>query len=132
MSLAFFCVCLYIQLAGLHSLYRGVKDTLENCSTKRVVWSLLKIINNLLTDMVIVLWRINFKCIRSLKEHFCRLSCYPCLVVETRTEQWRKWLYSSYHLSFVNALDRTSIQCFQIESQGPLLHSCSFARFRRD
>ena len=28
-------------------------------------------------------------------------------------------------LSFVNALDRTSIQCFQIPSQGPLLHSFS-------
>jgi len=28
-------------------------------------------------------------------------------------------------LSFVNALDRTSIQCFQISSQGPLLHSFS-------
>jgi len=26
-------------------------------------------------------------------------------------------------LSFVNALDRISIQCFQISSQGPLLHS---------
>jgi len=25
--------------------------------------------------------------------------------------------------SFVNTLDRTSIQCFQIPSQGPLLHS---------
>jgi len=28
-------------------------------------------------------------------------------------------------LSFVNALDRTSIQCFQIPSQGSLLHSFS-------
>jgi len=28
-------------------------------------------------------------------------------------------------LSFVNALDRTSIQCFQISSQGPLLYSFS-------
>jgi len=28
-------------------------------------------------------------------------------------------------LSFVNAFDRTSIQCFQIPSQGPLLHSFS-------
>jgi len=26
-------------------------------------------------------------------------------------------------LSFVNVLDRISIQCFQISSQGPLLHS---------
>jgi len=36
-------------------------------------------------------------------------------------------------LSFVNALDRTSIQCFQISSQGPLLHSFSlFAKLRHD
>jgi len=28
-------------------------------------------------------------------------------------------------LSFVNALDRTSIQCFQISSQGPLSYSFS-------
>jgi len=28
-------------------------------------------------------------------------------------------------LSFVNTLDRTSIQCFQISSQGPLIHSFS-------
>ena len=28
-------------------------------------------------------------------------------------------------LSFVNTLDRTSIQCLQISSQGPLLHSFS-------
>jgi len=28
-------------------------------------------------------------------------------------------------LSFLNALDRTNIQCFQISSHGPLLHSFS-------
>ena len=55
-------------------------------STKRVVWSLLIFTNGLLSNMVIVLWRINFKCIPCIKEHFCRQSCYPCLVAETRTE----------------------------------------------
>ena len=41
------------------------------------VWSLL-ITNDLLPDMVIVLWRINFKSIPCMREHFCRQSCYPC------------------------------------------------------
>jgi len=49
--------------------------------TQRVVWSLL-ITNDLLPDMVIVLWRINFKTIPFMKEHFCRQSCYPCLVAK--------------------------------------------------
>jgi len=48
---------------------------------KRVVWSLL-ITNDLLPDMVIVLWRINFKSIPCMREHFCRQSCYPCLVAK--------------------------------------------------
>jgi len=48
---------------------------------KRVVWSLL-ITNDLLLDIVIVLWRINFKSIPWMREHFCRPSCYPCLVAK--------------------------------------------------
>jgi len=36
-------------------------------------------------------------------------------------------------LSFVNAFDRTSIQCFQISSQGSLIHSFNlFARLKQD
>ena len=49
--------------------------------TQRVIWSLL-ITNDLFPDMVIVLWRINFKSIPCMKEHFCRQSCYPCLVAK--------------------------------------------------
>ena len=49
--------------------------------TQRVVWNLM-ITNDLLPDMVIVLWRINFKSIPCMKEHFCRQSCYPCLVAK--------------------------------------------------
>ena len=48
---------------------------------KRVVWSLL-ITNDLLPDMGIVLWRINFKSIPCMREHFCRQSCYPRLVAK--------------------------------------------------
>jgi len=48
---------------------------------KRVVWSLL-MTNDLLRDMVIVLWRINFKSIPCMREHFCRQICYPCLVAK--------------------------------------------------
>jgi len=32
--------------------------------------------------MGIVLWRINFKSIPCMREHFCRQSCYPCLVAK--------------------------------------------------
>jgi len=32
--------------------------------------------------MDIVLWRINFKSIPCMREHFCRQSCYPCLVAK--------------------------------------------------
>ena len=48
---------------------------------KRVIWSLL-ITNDLLPDMVIVLWRINLKPIPCMREHFCRQSCYPCLIAK--------------------------------------------------
>ena len=59
------------------------KDTLETWQhTKRVVWNLLIITNDLLPDMVIVLWKINFKSIPCMKEHFCRQSCYPYLVAK--------------------------------------------------
>ena len=48
---------------------------------KKVVWSLL-ITNDLLRDMVIVLWRINFKSIPWMREHFYKQSCYLCLVAK--------------------------------------------------
>jgi len=43
-----------------------------------------QITNDLMPDLVIVLWRINFKSIPSLEEHRCRHSCYCCLVTETK------------------------------------------------
>jgi len=42
-----------------------------------------QITNELLPDLVVVLWRINFKSIPSLEEHWCWHSCYSCLVAET-------------------------------------------------
>jgi len=85
-SLVCVCVCISNQQV-FTPLYRDAKDTLEIANTlKRVVWSLIIITNDLLLDMVIVLWRINFKCILSLKEHWCKHSCYSCLDAETQTE----------------------------------------------
>jgi len=52
---------------------------------KRVVWSFWSITNDSLPDMFIVLWRSNFKCLPCMKEHWCRQSCYPCLVAETNS-----------------------------------------------
>ena len=119
-----FCVCLYAPTSKSSLLYIEVWKIRWKvvCTKKRVVWSLLKITNDLLPDIVTVLWMINFKCIPSLKEHFCRQSCYSCLVAETRVEEV---VVQFVQLSFVNALDRRRIQCFQISSQGPLLHSFS-------
>jgi len=65
-------------------LYRGVRWTLWIASTsKKSRLKLWSITNDSLRDMVVVLWRINFKCIPCIKEHCCRQSCYPCLVAET-------------------------------------------------
>jgi len=94
-SLPFECVCIAF-LSGLYSvcmfLYPTWKPSLlyivmwkrrwRTASThKRVVWSLL-ITNDLLSDMVIVLWKINFKFIPCMREHFCGQSCYSCLVAK--------------------------------------------------
>ena len=50
-SLVYVCVCISNQQV-FTSLNRGVKDTLEIASTsKRVVWSLIKITNDLLPDL---------------------------------------------------------------------------------
>jgi len=42
------------------------------------------ITNDLMPNLVIVLWRINFKSITSLEEQRCRHICYSCLVTETK------------------------------------------------
>jgi hypothetical protein len=66
-------------------LYRGVKETLWNSQhIKKSRLKLDQITNDLLPDMVIVLWRINFKSISSLEEYGCRHSCCFCLVAETK------------------------------------------------
>ena len=92
-SLAFVCVCIAWLSAVLYSviptrrfslLYIEVwkrRWRIASTHTQRVVWSLL-ITNDLLPDMVIVLRRINFKSIPCMEEHFCRQSCYPCLVAK--------------------------------------------------
>ena len=96
-SLAFLNACVLLSfLHVVYSLYLYLYPTWKpsllyivvwkrrwrTASThKRVVWSLL-ITNYLLPDMVIVLWRINFKSIPWMREHFCRQSCYSCLVAK--------------------------------------------------
>ena len=53
MSFVFVCV-FYFKQQVFTPLYRSVKDTLENVSTsKRDVWTLIKIINDLLSDMLL-------------------------------------------------------------------------------
>jgi len=80
--------------------------------------------------MVIVLWRINFKCTPSLKDHCCRHTCYIFLSWCRDTNRVvEEVVVQSVHMSFVNALERTSIQCFQILSKQPLLHSFSLLQY---
>ena len=43
-----------------------------------------QITNDLMPDLVIVLWMINFKSIPSLEEHWCRHSCCSCPVANTK------------------------------------------------
>jgi len=84
MSLVYVCVCISKQQI-FTPLYRGVKDMLEIASTsKRVVWNLIKITNDLLPNMIIIVWRINFKFFPSLEEHWCRHSYFSCPVVGTK------------------------------------------------
>lgn len=69
-------------------LYKGVKETLWNCQhIKKSRLKLWSITNDLLPDMVVVLWRINFKSIPIVKEHRCRQSCiqelFSCLIART-------------------------------------------------
>jgi len=80
-----FLVCIFLYLTRQPSLlYIEVwkrRWRIASTHSQRVVWNLL-ITNDLLPDMVIVLWRINFKSIPCMREHLCRQSCYPCLVAK--------------------------------------------------
>ena len=55
-----------------------------NCQhIKKSHLKLDQITNDLLPDMVIVLWRINFKSIPRLEEHWCGHSFFSCPVADT-------------------------------------------------
>jgi len=55
---------------------------------------------DLLPDLIVVLWRTNFKSIPLQKGQRLHQSyCYPCLDVETKLQRWwlqSSWLYTSY------------------------------------
>ena len=55
---------------------------------------------DLLPDLIIVLWRTNFKAIPFEKKQCLQQRyCYSCLVVETKLQRWwlqSSWLYTSY------------------------------------
>jgi len=112
-------------------LYKVVKWTLWIANTsKKSRLKLWSITNDLLPDMVIVLWRINFKCIPCMKKHCCRQSCYPCsrdkvCVVEVVVVHF-------VQVYFVNALQKNKHQMplnpFEL-TVVPLFHSS--AMFRR-
>ena len=83
------CKLLYESFVSKQSvftpLYRGVKDTLEIASTsKKSHLKLDQITNDLMPDLVIVLWRSNFKSIPSLEEHWCMHSCCSCPVADIK------------------------------------------------
>jgi len=50
---------------------------------KKSRFKLDQITKDLMPDLVIVLWRSNFKSIPSLEEHWCRYSCCSCPVADT-------------------------------------------------
>jgi len=72
------CVSLAI-LQVFTPLYRCVKETLLIASTsKKSRLKLDQITNDLLSDLIIVLWRINFKFIPSMEKRRCRHNYCSC------------------------------------------------------
>ena len=65
-------------------LYRGVKIRWNLPAYQIESLKLDQITNDLMHDLVIVLWRINFKSIASLEEHCCRHSCCSCPIADTK------------------------------------------------
>ena len=103
-----YLVCFTRRSSLLYIVVWKRRWRIASTHTQRVVWSLL-ITNDLLPDMVIVLWRINLKSIPCMKEHFCRQSCYPCLVAKHDQSSGECGCTVRTFVVF-NALDRISIQ----------------------
>ena len=72
-----------------------------------------QITNDLLPDLVIVLWSSNFKSIPSLEEHRCRHNC--CSFTSRHKNRVVEIVVVHFvQMSFFNALQRISIQSVQI------------------
>jgi len=113
MSLVFVCFSAYPNIRSSLLYIEVWKIRWKNASISKRRLKLWSITNDLLPGLVIVLWRIIFKTIPSMKEHRCRHSCYSCLVAGKNIVV-EIVVVKFVQLSFVNALQRTSIQCPQI------------------
>jgi len=113
LSLVYVCVCISNQQV-FTPLYRGVKDTLEIASTsKRVVWSLIRITNDLLPDMVIVYKGSISNSFQVWRDTGAGIAV--CLVfLQGQNRVVEIVVVHFTQLSFVNSLQRKSIQCLQI------------------
>jgi len=78
-------VCSVILDSDFYCLLEVLNERWVASTSKKSRLKLWSINNDSLPDMVIVLWRINFKCIPCMKEYCYRQSCYPCLVAETNS-----------------------------------------------
>jgi len=98
-------------------LYRDVKETLLIASTsKNSRFKLDQITNDLLLDLVIVLWGINFKFIPCIEEYQRSHSCCSCTIADTNQSSGEGGC-TIVLLSFSKVLQRISIQCLQNSSE---------------
>jgi hypothetical protein len=72
-----------------------------------------QITNDLLLDLVIVLWRNNFKSIPCIEEYHCSHNCCSCTIADTKQSSEDSGC-TIVLLSFSNVLQGISIQCLQI------------------
>ena len=104
-----FCTCKIVVcltvLQVFTPLYRGVKKTLLFARTsKKSRLKLDQITNDLLLDLVIALWRNNFKSIPCIEEYQGSHSCCSCTIADTKHSSGEGG-YTIVLLSFSNVLE---------------------------
>jgi len=116
---------LHTKLQVFTPLYRGVRETLWiSSASKRVVWSFVQ------SPMIFCLiWLLSYEGSISNSFQVWRDSGADVAVflvlLQGQNRVVEIVVVQFVQLSFVNALERTSIQCFQILSNRRLLHSFS-------
>jgi len=79
--------CMSLELPNIRSSLLYIEVWKRRCwianTSKKSRLKLDQITNDLMPDLVIVLWRSNFKSIPCLEEHWCMHSCCSCPIADT-------------------------------------------------